>query len=153
MKGRTIKLSQIYIGQNLHCNGSETSQVALVVKSESRSVVSDSLRVHGLYSPWNSQGQNTAVGSLSLLQGVFPTQGSNPGLPHYRQILYRLSHKEALPTNTGDIRDAGLILGLGRSPEEGNGNPLQYSCLGNPMDRGAQQAIGLRAAKSQIQLK
>ena len=48
----------------------------------------------GLYSPWNSPGQNTGVGSLSLLQGVFPTQGSNPGLPLCRQILYQLSHKE-----------------------------------------------------------
>ena len=43
--------------------------------------------------PWNSPGQNTAVGSLSLLQGIFPTQGSNPGLPHYKQILYQLSHR------------------------------------------------------------
>ena len=50
---------------------------------------------HGLYSPWNSPGQNTGVGSLSLLQGIFPTQGSNPGLPQCRQILYQLSHKEA----------------------------------------------------------
>ena len=57
--------------------------------SESCSVVSDSLWPHGLYSPWNSPGQNTGVGSLSLLQGIFPTQGSNPGLPHCRQILYR----------------------------------------------------------------
>ena len=40
----------------------------------------DSLRPHGLYSPWNSPGQNTGVGSLSLLQGIFPTQGLNPGL-------------------------------------------------------------------------
>ena len=39
--------------------------------------MSDSLQSHGLYSPWNSPGQNTAVGSLSLLQGIFPTQGSN----------------------------------------------------------------------------
>ena len=46
-----------------------------------------------LYSPWNSLGQTTGVGSLSLLQGVFPTQGSNPGLPHCRRILYQLSHK------------------------------------------------------------
>ena len=43
--------------------------------------------------PWNSPGQNTGVGSLSLLQGIFPTQGSNPGLPHCGQILYQLSHK------------------------------------------------------------
>ena len=41
----------------------------------------------------NSPGQNTGVGSLSLLQGIFPTQGSNPGLPHCRWILYQLSHK------------------------------------------------------------
>ena len=62
-------------------------------ESESGSVMSDSLRPHGLYSPWNSPGQNTEVGSLSLLQGIFPTQGSNPGLLHCRWILYQLSHK------------------------------------------------------------
>ena len=50
---------------------------------------------HGLYSPWNSPGQNTGVGSLSFLQGIFPTQGLNPGLPYCRRILYQLSHKEA----------------------------------------------------------
>ena len=44
---------------------------------ESLSVVSDSLWPHGLYSPWNSPGQHTGVGGLSLLQGIFPTQGSN----------------------------------------------------------------------------
>ena len=73
----------------------------LIVKwSESRSVVSDSLRPHGLhfgsrglYSPWNSLGQNTGMGSLSLLQGIFPSQGSNPGLRHCRRILYQLSRK------------------------------------------------------------
>ena len=51
------------------------------------------LQLHGIYSPWNSPGQNTEVGSLSLLQGIFPTQGSNPGIPHCGQILYQLSHK------------------------------------------------------------
>ena len=51
------------------------------------------LQPHGLYSAWNAPDQNTAVGSLSLLQGTFPTQGSNPGLPRCRQILYQLSHK------------------------------------------------------------
>ena len=59
-------------------------------ENESHSVVSDSLRLHGLYSPWNSPGQNTGVGSLSLLQGIFPTQGLNRGLPHCRWILYQL---------------------------------------------------------------
>ena len=63
------------------------------VKSESCSVVFDSLQPHGLYSPCNSPGQNTGVGSLFLLQGIFPTQGSNLGLPHCGQILYQLSHK------------------------------------------------------------
>ena len=60
---------------------------------ESHSVVSDSLQPHGLYSPWNSPSQNTGVGSLSLFLGIFPTQGSNPGLPHCRWILYQLSHQ------------------------------------------------------------
>ena len=59
----------------------------------SHSVVSDSLWPHGLCSPWNSPGQNTGVGSLSLLQGIFPPRGLNPGLPHCRQIIYQLSHK------------------------------------------------------------
>ena len=53
----------------------------------------NSLWPHGLYSPWNSPGQNTGVGSLSLLQGIFPTQGSNPDLPCCRQIFYQLSHQ------------------------------------------------------------
>ena len=55
--------------------------------------MSDSLQPHGLYSPWNSLGQNTGVGSLSLPQEIFPTQGLNPGLQHCRQILYRLSYQ------------------------------------------------------------
>ena len=46
-----------------------------------------------LYSLGNAPHQNTGVGSHSLLQGIFPIQGSNPGLPHYRQILYQLSHQ------------------------------------------------------------
>ena len=58
-----------------------------------RSVVSKSLWPHGLYSPCNSPGQNTEVGSLSLLQGIFPTQGLNPGLLCCRWILYQLSYK------------------------------------------------------------
>ena len=61
--------------------------------SESSSVVSNSLRPHGLYNPWSSAGQNARVGSLSVLQGIFPTLGLNPGLPHFRQILYCLSHQ------------------------------------------------------------
>ena len=62
-------------------------------ESKGRSVISDSLWHHGLCSPWNSPGQNTGVGSISLLQGIFQTQGSNPGLLHCRWILYQLNHK------------------------------------------------------------
>ena len=57
---------------------------------------SDSLWPHGIYSPWNSPGQNTGVGNCFLLQVIFPTQGSNPGLPHSRRIFYQLSRKESL---------------------------------------------------------
>ena len=46
-----------------------------------------------LLGPWNSPGRNAGVGSLSLLEGIFPTQGLNPGLPHGRQIFYHLSHQ------------------------------------------------------------
>ena len=56
-------------------------------------IMSNSLRLCGLYSPWSSPGENTGVGSLSLLQGIFLTQGSKPGLPHCRWFLYQLSHK------------------------------------------------------------
>ena len=58
-----------------------------------------------------------------------------------------------LPVNAGDVRDAGSIPGSGRSPGGGHGNPLRYSCLENPMDRGAWQAILHRLVKSWIQLK
>ena len=53
-----------------------------------------------------------------------------------------------LPASAGNVRDLGLIPGLGRSPGEGNGNPLQYSCLENPMDKGDWQATVQRVTKS-----
>ena len=53
------------------------------------------------------------------------------------------------PANAGDVRDAGSIPGSGKSPGGGHGNPLQYSCLENPSDRGAWQATIHRVAKSQ----
>ena len=64
-------------------------------EGESCSVMSDSLQPPGLYSPWNSPGQNTGVGSLSLFQRIFPTQRLKPGLPRCRWILYQLSYKDA----------------------------------------------------------
>ena len=57
------------------------------------------------------------------------------------------------PANAGDGGDAGSIPGLGRSPGEGNSSPLQYSCLKNPMDRGAWEATVHRVAQSQTGLK
>ena len=82
------------------------------VKSESGSVVSHSLWPHGLYHPWDSPGQNTGVGGAVLLQGIFPTQGLNPDLPHFRWILYQLSYQgsprilewEAYPFSRGSSR-------------------------------------------------
>ena len=69
--------------------------------------MSDSLQAHGLCT-WNSPGQNTGVDSLSLLQGIFPTQGSNQGLHHCRQILYQLSY-EGSPINALEIINFTLI--------------------------------------------
>ena len=69
------------------------SKIIILNESESHSIMSTSLWPHGLCSPWNSPGQDSLVGSLSLLQGIFPTQGSNPGLLHCRWILYQLSHR------------------------------------------------------------
>ena len=57
------------------------------------------------------------------------------------------------PANAGELRDAGSILGSGKSPGEGHGNPLQRSCLENPMDRGAWWAAVYGAAQSRTQLK
>ena len=135
------------------CNAGEN-------ESESGSVVSDSLWLHGLYSLWNSPNQNTGVGSqfpspgdlpkpgvetksptlqadslpaepqgkpkntgvgsLSLLQWIFPTQELNQGLLHCRQILYQLSYQ-------GSPGDFSSTPGLGGSPGERMGYPLQYS--------------------------
>ena len=121
---------------------------------------------HRLLCSWNSSGKKSGVGSHSLLQGIFPVQGMNSGLPHCRQILYCLRHQGSpyvrLETSTqfffklsfvkfikdfpgaSDSKESACnpgywcsIPGLRRSPEEGNGNLLQYSCLENSIDRGA----------------
>ena len=78
-------------------------------ESESHSVMSDSLQPHGLYSPWNSLGQSTGVGSLSLLQRIFPTQESNPGLLHCRWMLYQLSHQGSLEDERGQLIWSGEL--------------------------------------------
>ena len=88
-----------FLATSLHEGGGEAEQKAmasciyLLKWCEGCSFMSDSLWPHRLYSPWNSPGQNTGVSNLSLLQGIFLTQGSNPGIPHCRQILYQLNYK------------------------------------------------------------
>ena len=77
--------------------------------------MSDSFLPHELKStrllcPWASPGKNTSMDSHSLLQGVFPTQGSNPRLLHFRQILYHLSHQRSLPM------DYSLIFNIFKLP-------------------------------------
>ena len=83
-----------------------------------------------------------------LLQGIFPTQGLNPGLPYYRQTLYHLSHQG----RSGGGRNLGSTPGSGRSPGGGKGNPLQYPCWENPTERGDWQAAVHAVAKSWTQL-
>ena len=87
--------------------------------------------------------------SLRILEWVaypspedLPNPGINRGLLHYRWILSQLTYEgspsgKEPPANAGDMRDVGLIHGLRRSPGGGHGNPFQYSCLENPVDKGA----------------
>ena len=77
-----------YTTQRVECGGPRTRHQLTESESESHSVISNYLEPHGLYSSWNPPGQNTGVGSLYLLQGIFPTLVLNLGLPHCRQILY-----------------------------------------------------------------
>ena len=76
-------------------SSSPTFHLIYSINQYYRSVMSNSLWIHGLHSPQNSPGQNTGVGRHSLLEGIFPTQELNPGLPHCKQILYQLSYQEA----------------------------------------------------------
>ena len=89
--------------------------------TSSCSVVSNSLQPHGLYSPWNPLGQSTGPGSLSLLQGIFLTQGLNTGLQRCRQILYRLSHQES-----PRILEWVAYLFSKRSPQPRNRTKVSY---------------------------
>ena len=141
--------------------------------------MSDSLWLRGLYHvrllcPWNSPGKNTEVGSCSLLQGNPPNSGIEPRSPalqadsfpaeppgihlhiHISLLFYYfnwwLSSKEST-CNAGNTGHIGLIPGLGRSPVGQYGNPFQYSCLENSMDRGAWQAIVHSIAKSPTRLR
>ena len=87
----------------------------------------------------------TCLNALPLFShSLFPTQCPRP------QVALAVKN---LPFRAGDLRDMGLIPESGRSLEEGNGNPLQYSCLENPMDRGAWLAMVQSVAKSRTRLK
>ena len=89
-----------------------------------------------LYSPWNSPGENTGVGSLPILQSILPTQGLKPGLLHFRGILYQLSHKgspkilEWVPIpSPEDLAHAGIKIGspalqVDSLPTEISGKPI-----------------------------
>ena len=107
-------------------------------ESESHSITSDSLRPHGLHSPWNSPDQNTGLDSLSLFQWIFPTQGLNPGLPHCRQILYQLSHKGSPFTCYHNVtHQAPLSMEFSRQEYwSGSVSSVAQSCqtLCDPMD-------------------
>ena len=84
-------------GHITQCQCATVSCVQRSKWSERCSVVFDSLWLYGLYSPWNSPGQNTRVGSLSTFQQIFPIQGSNPGLPHCIQVLYCWKNHKGSP--------------------------------------------------------
>ena len=86
---RLLHSSRFLLPQNGKHHVEETVKLTFAEsQSESQLIISDSLQPHGLYSPWSSPGQNTEMDSLSLLRGIFPTQRSNPSLPHYWWILY-----------------------------------------------------------------
>ena len=84
----------VCIAESLFSVPEATTTLLVGYESESHFFISDSLQPLGLYSPWDSPGQNTGVGSLSLLQGIFLTY-SNPDLPDCRQVVYQLSHQRS----------------------------------------------------------
>ena len=104
----------------------ETNQTHLAnqfcIKNVEVKVASDSLLPHGLLSLWNSPGQNTGVGILSLLQGIFPTQGLDSSHLHCRRILYQLSHK-------GSPRILEWVAYLFSSGFSGPRNWTRVSCI------------------------
>ena len=97
--------------------------------------------------PYQVGGQTPVSASVGKGNHLSAEKLENPGLVHWLAVCFggfaKISLCEVvlvvknLPTNAGDIRDVSSVPGLGRSPGRGNGNPLQYSCLQNLMDRGA----------------
>ena len=168
-----------HLHRNLKPNCVDACSILHQIKGKVKVLVTQScptLQPHRparLLCPWNSPGNNTGVGSHSLLQRISSAQGSKPGLLHCRQVFQLLSHQGSLrqwwidinycwgklgfpgssmvknlPLSARDTKDVGSIPRLGRCPGLGNGNPLQYSHLENSMHRGAWWATVHGAAKS-----
>ena len=135
---------------------SDTSSCVLCLVGQSCTTLCDPVNCMEptrLLCPWDSPGKSTAVGCHAFLQGIVPTQGLNPGLPHCRQIVNCLSHQGSHWYQLGVPKYNSILIlyeelasdttrlpGLGRFPGEGNGYPLRYSCLENSVDRGALRA-------------
>jgi len=92
---------------------------------------------HRLLYPWDYLGKHTGVGYHFLFQGIFLTQGSNPRLLHCQADSLPLSHQGSPSQILGSNIQMNFLANLIYKNGEGNGTPLQYSCLENPMDRGA----------------
>ena len=116
-----------------------------------------------MYDTKKEMATHTSILAWRILRtgepGVLPSMGVTQSWTQLKRLGTRKKWASQaalvvknLPANAGDIRDANLIPGWARSPGEGNGNPLQSSCLGNPMDRGAWQATVQKATKSRTQL-
>ena len=88
--------------------------------------VAQSCLTHGLYSPWNSPGHNTGVGSLSLLQWSIPTLESNRGLLHCRQILYQLSYQGSPTTRKPSLKSNKILVYLTLTPDSLN---MKHCCI------------------------
>ena len=112
LRGREAKRAEAVFGVCVCVCGYMPSRFSCVqllatpwTESESCSVMSDSLWPHGLCSPWNSPGQNTRVGNLSLPQGIFPTQELNPGLLHCRWIPYPMDYRPPVSSVHGILQE------------------------------------------------
>ena len=140
------------------------------------------LQLAELLGPWDSPGKDSRVGCQALLQGSFQSRdwtqvshiagrfftiyATGKGMNHYwfKPLCFGIVWDRArtsqvtlvvknLPSNAGEVRDTGSIPGLGRSPAQGHDNPLQYSCLENPMDTEAWRTRVHSVAKNWTWLK
>ena len=141
-----LRITSIHImGILIQCYLKRISELRYINKIDSHTH-STSLHSYPNLKPW------------SLSNNMYSFYSTIPQILLYfsHLILIRLNYSmvvKNLPASAGDIRDMGPIPGLGRCSAEGNGNPLQYSCLENSMDRGTWWVIVYSVAKSQTRLK